>query len=133
MAESGCHGLTTADMRWQKQSGTSRALLFGVSEGTRGTAHVIRATTPPRDGTHLDARETLWALRNGDTPAIRADLVGLTDGVELELFRGDTFRRRWRFLTDAAARGYATRLRTRLERRAFRERRAPQRTSAWPD
>jgi hypothetical protein len=81
----------------------------------------------------LDARETLWALRrNSDTPAIRADLIGLTDGVELELFRGTTFRRRWRFLTDAAARGYAARLRIRLERRSFRERRAPHRTSAWP-
>jgi hypothetical protein len=52
--------------------------------------------------------------------------------VEVELFRGETFRRRWRFLTDSAARRYAARLRARLERRAFRERRAPQRTTVWP-
>jgi hypothetical protein len=105
---------------------------LSVSEGTRESARVIRAPTPPRDGSHLDARETLWELRNGDTPAIRADLIGLTDGVEIELFRGARFRRRWRFLTDTAARGYATRLRVRLERRSFRERRTRLRTSAWP-
>jgi hypothetical protein len=58
-------------------------------------------------------------------------LIGLTDGVEIELFRGGTFRRRWRFLTDASARGYATRLRARLERRSFRERRTALRTSVW--
>src|SRR5215467_8502656 len=98
----------------------------GVSEGP-GNARVIRAPTPPRGrDSQPDARETLWELRqNGDGLPISAELIGLTDGVEIELFRGETFRRRWRFLTDSAARGYAARLRARLERRAFRERRNP--------
>jgi hypothetical protein len=52
--------------------------------------------------------------------------------VEVELFRGETFRRRYRFLTDSSARGYAARLRIRLERRSFRERRTLQRPSVWP-
>lgn len=104
---------------------------FGVSQGP-GNSRVIRAPTPPRDGSHTDARETLWELRNGDGDPIRVELIALTDGVEIELFRGMAFRRRWRFLTDSAARGYAARLRTRLERRAFRERRNPHRTSFWP-
>ena len=93
---------------------------------------MVRAPTPPRDGgSHLDARETLWQLTQGTEAPIRAELIGLTDGVEVELFRGDTFRRRWRFLTDSAARSYAARLRARLERRSFRERRTLQRTSVW--
>jgi hypothetical protein len=104
----------------------------GVSEGP-DNVRVIRASTPPRSrDSHADGRETLWELRNGgDGLPIRAELIGLTDGVEIELFRGAAFRRRWRFLTDSAARSYAARLRARLERRAFRERRNPQRTSVW--
>jgi len=103
-----------------------------VSEGP-GNARVIRAPTPPRDGaSYQDARETLWELRHGATEPIRADLIALTDGVELELFRGHVFRRRWRFLTDSAARSYAARLRARLERRSFRERRTTLRPSFWP-
>jgi hypothetical protein len=104
-----------------------------VSEVPHDSARVIRAPTPPRDGgSHFDARETLWELRNDTGPPIRADLIGLTDAVEVELFRGETFRRRYRFLTDSSARGYAARLRIRLERRSFRERRTLQRPSVWP-
>jgi len=103
-----------------------------VNEGP-GNARVIRAPTPPRGGgSDLDACETLWELRHGATEPIRADLVSLTDAVELEIFRGDKFRRRWRFLTDSAARAYAARLRGRLERRSFRERRMLTRPSVWP-
>jgi hypothetical protein len=80
----------------------------------------------------LDARETLWELRQGTEAPIRAELIGLTDAVEVELFRGEMFRRRWRFLTDASARRYAARVRARLERRSFRERRTRLRTSVWP-
>lgn len=94
-------------------------------------ARVIRAPTPPRNGAIQDARETLWELRHqGDRP-IRADLIAFTDGVEVELFSGGILRRRLRFLTDAAARGYAVRLRARLERREFHERRTRLRTSVW--
>jgi hypothetical protein len=104
-----------------------------VSEEPRDPVRVIRASTPPRGGgSHFDACETLWELRGGEGPAVRVDLIGLTDGVEIELFHADAFRRRWRFLTDSAARGYAARLRARLERRGFRDRRTSQRTSAWP-
>jgi hypothetical protein len=93
---------------------------------------VIRASTPPRGrDSQPDGRETLWELRNGGGPPIRVELIGLTDGVEVELFRGETLHRLWRFLTDSAARAYAARLRARLERRSFRERRAPYRTSTW--
>ena len=105
-----------------------------MSEEPEDAARVIRAPTPPRGGgSHLDARETLWALRHGAEDPIRAELIGLTDGVEVELYRGDTLRRRWRFLTDSAARAHAARLRARLERRSFHERRTLQRTSAWLD
>ena len=92
---------------------------------------VIRAPTPPRGGAYQDARETLWELRNDGSARVRADIVALTDGVELELFSRGALRRRWRFLIDAAARGYATRLRARLERRDFHERRTILRTSVW--
>ena len=103
----------------------------GVSEGP-GNARVIRAPTPPRGGASSpDARETLWEVRKDIGAPIRAELISLTDAVEVELFRGDVFRRRWRFLTDSAARSYAARVRARLERRSFRERRTPQRTSVW--
>ena len=103
-----------------------------MSEVPRDSARVIRAPTPPRDGgSDLDARETLWELRSDTGAPIRADLIGLTDAVEVELFRGAALRRRYRFLTDSAARGYAARLRARLERRSFRERRTLQRPSVW--
>jgi hypothetical protein len=103
-----------------------------VTEGFGGS-RVIRAPTPPRDGAQPDSRETLWELRREEDMPFRADLIGLTDGVEIELFRDGIFKRRWRFLTDAAARGYAVRVRVRLERRAFRERRSGRRTRAWPE
>ena len=96
-------------------------------------AGVIRASTPPRHGESQDGRETLWELRHDTELPIRADLIALTDGVELELFGGGVLRRLLRFLTDAAARGYAVRLRARLERRAFHERRSGLRTSVWPE
>jgi hypothetical protein len=96
-------------------------------------SHVIRLPTPPRHGNQAEARESLWLLRRGnDTRLLRADLVGLTDGVEVELFQNERLRRRWRFLTDAAARAYATRLRRRLERRSYSDRRAEDRPSVWP-
>jgi len=93
---------------------------------------VIRAPTPPREnGTSADGRASLWELRNARGNLVRTDLVALIDGVELEIFRGGELRRRWRFLTDSSARGYASRLRTRLERRGFWERRGNHRTSTW--
>jgi hypothetical protein len=132
MAEPGCHGRTTADFKWRTDRYNSCSTV-GVSERTWDVARVIRAPTPPRNGSHLDASETLWELRHGTGPPIRADLIGLTDAVEIEIFRGETFRRRWRFLTDSAARSYAARLRARLERRSFRERRTLHRTATWLD
>ena len=74
----------------------------------------------------------LWLLSRDGAPAVRAELVGLIDGVELELFSGGRFRRRWRFLRDVAARRYADRLKTRLAGRGFRDRRGDARTMAWP-
>jgi hypothetical protein len=70
--------------------------------------------------------------RNGSAP-IRAELVGMIDGVELEMFSGGRFRRRWRFLRDAAARRYAEHVKLRLIRRGFEDRRGPGRTRAWPE
>ena len=63
---------------------------------------------------------------------IRAELVALIDGVELEMFSGGRFRRRWRFLRDAAARHYAGRVKARLLARGFQDRRGDKRTTAWP-
>jgi hypothetical protein len=54
------------------------------------------------------------------------------DAVELEMFSGGRFRRRWRFLRDVAARRYAERVRARLFARGFRDRRGDARTGAWP-
>jgi hypothetical protein len=71
-------------------------------------------------------------LSRQGAPSIRAELVAFTDAVELETFSGGRLQRRRRFLTDAAARRYAARLRFRLERRLFQERRTGRRTSAWP-
>jgi hypothetical protein len=81
--------------------------------------------------TDADGRAALWELRSIDGNKVHTDLVALTDGVELEVFGGAELRRRWRFLTDSSARGYAGRLRARLERRGFYERRGDQRTSTW--
>ena len=64
---------------------------------------------------------------------IRADLIAFIDAVELELFDGGHLRRRWRFLRDAAARRHADRLRRRLERRGYFDRRGDERTTAWAD
>ena len=64
--------------------------------------------------------------------AVRAELVGLIDGVELETFSGGRFRRRWRFLRDVAARRYAERVKARLLARGFQDRRGEGRTGAWP-
>jgi len=58
---------------------------------------------------------------------VRADLVALTDAVELEIFAGFRLRRILRFLRDAGARNYAERLRAKLTGRGFRERRVLER------
>ena len=88
--------------------------------------------TPPRHDAEPEGREVLWLMsRQGATPA-RADLVGLIDAVELEMFSGGRFRRRWRFLRDVAARRYAERVKTRLYARGFRDCRGSGRTGAWP-
>jgi hypothetical protein len=68
--------------------------------------------------------------RAGAAPA-RAELIGLIDGVELEMFSGSQFRRRWRFLRDVGARAYAERVKARLVARGFRDRRDGGRTSFW--
>jgi len=74
----------------------------------------------------------LWMMsRAGGRPA-RAELVALVDAVELEMFSGGRFRRRWRFLRDAAARHYAGRVKARLLARGFQDRRGDKRTTAWP-
>jgi hypothetical protein len=104
-------------------------LSVGPPEKTRG--RVIRADTPPRHPTDPEGREVLWMLlREGAAPA-RAELVGLIDGVELEMFSGARFRRRWRFLRDVVARTYAERVRARLLARGFNDRRARERPSIW--
>jgi hypothetical protein len=108
-------------------------LLTILVDSPRRLSHVIRAASPPRQGTEQDARESLWVLRRRDGPPIRADLVALTDGVEVELFEDDKLRRRWRFITDAAARSWATRLATRLGRRNFTDRRTVSRPKVWLD
>ena len=70
--------------------------------------------------------------RTGAAP-IRAELVGYVDAVELEMFSGGRFRRRWRFLRDATARQYAERVKRRLIARGFVDRRGGGRTGAWID
>jgi hypothetical protein len=94
---------------------------------------VIRADTPPRHKIEPEARQVLWLLSRAGRSPIRAELVGLVDGVELETFSGGRFRRRWRFLRDVAARRYAARVRARLIARGFLDRRGPTRTGAWPE
>ena len=71
-------------------------------------------------------------MSHGAAP-VRAELIGLIDGVELEMFSGGRFRRRWRFLRDVAARRYANRVKARLAARGFVDRRGPARTGAWPE
>src|SRR5262245_35068298 len=83
---------------------------------------VIRADTPPRAGLDEDQREVLWMVFSQGR-CVRADLVALTDAIELEVFAGAELRRVLRFLRDAGARTYAARLRAKLEGRGFRERR----------
>jgi hypothetical protein len=95
-------------------------------------SQVIRADTPPRGNDTPEAREVLWMLSRGGVPSIRAELVGLMDGVELELFSNGRFRRRWRFLRDNAARRYDDRVKNRLIARDFHDRRGDERTTAWP-
>jgi len=70
-------------------------------------------------------------LTRPGAPPPRAELVAHIDAVELEMFSGGRFRRRWRFLRDGAARRYAERVKARLVARGFRERRGPGRTGAW--
>jgi hypothetical protein len=94
---------------------------------------VIRASTPPRHNGEPEAREVLWLLSRDSAPSLRAELVGLMDAVELEMFSGGRFRRRWRFLRDIAARRYAERVKARLLVRGFGDRRSPMRTSYWPE
>ena len=118
--------------RMHEHPGTKRAPVICMGDGI-WRARVIRASTPPRDEAFQDARETLWELRHDTELPIRADLIALTDGVEVELFSGGVLRRHLRFLTDAGARGYTVRLRARLERWAFHERRSGLRTSVWPE
>jgi hypothetical protein len=96
-----------------------------------GKGRVIRADTPPRHNGHPEAREVLWMLSREGAVSPRAELVGLIDGVELEMFSGGRFRRRWRFLRDVAARRYADRVKARLVARGYRDRRGPTRTGAW--
>lgn len=94
---------------------------------------VIRADTPPRGCERAEGRDVLWMLWREGAPAVRAELVGMIDAVELEMFSGGRFRRRWRFLRDVAARRYADRVKARLVARGFRDRRGPARTAAWLD
>ena len=92
---------------------------------------VVRADTPPRGRDRAEEREVLWMLSREGSGPLRADLVALIDAVELEMFSGGRFRRRWRFLRDVAARRYADRVKSRLLARGFQDRRGPARTAAW--
>jgi len=94
---------------------------------------VIRADTPPRRDSHPEAREVLWMMSRHGAAPVRAELVGHMDAVELEMFSGGRFRRRWRFLRDVAARRYADRVKARLLVRGFGDRRGPMRTRYWPE
>jgi len=92
---------------------------------------VIRATTPPRNGQEQEARAVLWLMSKPGAEGVRADLVALTDAVELELIVGGKSRRVMRFFRDGAARRHAARVRDRLAARGFADRRGRNRTSAW--
>jgi hypothetical protein len=74
---------------------------------------------PSRSGFHEEARESLALLR-GCNQSINVVLVGLTDGVELEVWADGTLRSRSRFLRDTQARKYSARLTARLQRRGYR-------------
>jgi hypothetical protein len=102
-------------------------------KASRNRGRVIRANTPPRRNGHPEARQVLWMLWRNDSAPLRAEIVGLTDAVELEMFSGGRFRRRWRFLRDVAARRYADHVKARLMRRGFDDRRRPGRTHVWPE
>lgn len=78
-------------------------------------AHVRPET---RGGIHEDARQILSVLRSG-TQTINVVLVGLTDGVELEVWADGVLRRRSRYLRDTEARKHCERLATRLARRGY--------------
>jgi hypothetical protein len=91
---------------------------------------VIRAPTPPRSGTKEEQRQVLWMVFS-EGRCVRADLVAMTDAVELEIFAGTDLRRVLRFLRDSGARNYAARLRTKLDGWGFRERRKTERVF-WP-
>jgi hypothetical protein len=82
----------------------------------------IRAPTPPRGASQEEQRQVLWMVFC-EGKCVRADLVALTDAIELEVFAGSELRRVLRFLRDTGARNYATRLLTKLNGRGFRERR----------
>ena len=95
-------------------------------------ARVIRLSTPPRGHETVDGEHTVWMLfRLGSRP-IRAVLVAFTDGVELEIYCEGFLRRRFRFLRDSTAQRFAERLRSRLERKGFEERRKNPRAMTWP-
>jgi hypothetical protein len=103
-----------------------------VNSSEHHQGRVIRAATPPRQNGDPEAREVLWMMSRAGTEPIRAELVALMDGIELELFCAGAFRRRWRFLRDVAARRYADRVQARLARRGYEDRRGGKRTVAWP-
>jgi hypothetical protein len=103
-----------------------------VNASERHQGRVIRAPTPPRQDGEPEAREVLWMMSREGSEPIRAELVALMDGIELELFCGGEFRRRWRFIRDIAARRYADRVKARLDTRGYEDRRSGRRTTAWP-
>lgn len=111
--------------------GTPHAAISCVS-APDPVGRVVRADTPPRHDGETAEREVLWLLSRDAALPVRADLVGLTDAVELEVFNGGRLRRRYRFLRDIAARRYADRFKARLIARGFRDRRGESRTASWP-
>jgi hypothetical protein len=80
------------------------------------TAHVRTAS---RESIHEEGRQTLARLQSC-RQTISVILVGLTDGVELEVWADGSLRRRARFLRDVQARKYSERLAHRLNRRGYR-------------
>lgn len=79
---------------------------------------VARMRIPPRVGIHEDGRQIL-AVLTGCRQTINLVLVGLTDGVEIEVWADGMLRRRSRFLRDTEARKYSERLSDRLARRGY--------------
>jgi hypothetical protein len=88
---------------------------------------VIRASTPPRGGDGDEYLDSLWLLaREGAAPlTVRAEIVALTDAVELQLTVNGGPRPRLRFLRDTAARAFAKRMHERLLRRGFVDQSVP--------